>query len=244
MTARYAIYYVPPRGSALADKAAAWLGRDAFAGRALARPALPGLEGLDLDALTADPRGYGFHATLKAPFELADGATESALLAFGETFAAGRAPFTAAIAPASLGRFLAFRLEAACAEMDALHGACVREFDRFRAPLSDFDLARRRKAPLSPEQDERLLAWGYPYVFEDFRFHMTLTGAIREPELAERVLAALREHFADVSGPHAFDGVAVFKQDERNAPFHVLERFDFSAQGAEVAGERPAAVDS
>ncbi|MFN3524316.1 MAG: DUF1045 domain-containing protein [Phenylobacterium sp.] len=234
MTARYAIYYAPPKDSALTAMASAWLGRDAWSGEALARPALPGLEGLDLDALTADPRGYGFHATLKAPFELAEGVAEAELLDFAGVFAARQAPFTAAVAPAALGRFLAFRLQAPAPQMDALHGACVRDFDPFRAPLSDYDLARRRKAPLTPEQDSRLISWGYPYIFEDFRFHMTLTGAIRDADVAERVLAALQTHFAPVSGDHRFDGVAVFKQADRAAPFHILERFAFTAAPAEA----------
>jgi putative phosphonate metabolism protein len=229
MTARYAIYYVPAADDALTRRAAAWLGRDVFTGEGQARPQLPGLEGLDLDALTEDPRGYGFHATLKAPFELAPEADEAALLAFAEGFAARQPSFTAALATARLKTFIALRLSETSPEMQALHGACVREFDRFRAPMSAFDLARRRKAPLTPEQDERLLAWGYPYVFEDFRFHMTLTGSVREPEVAERLFAALKAHFADLEGPHRFDSVAVFRQDDRTAPFHVLARFAFEA---------------
>jgi hypothetical protein len=113
--------------------------------------------------------------------------------------------------------------------MQALHSACVRAFDPFRAPLSAADLERRRKAPLSPEQDARLVEWGYPYVFEDFRFHMTLTGAIRDEGLRNRVLTALKSHFALESGPHRFDGVAIFKQPDRHAPFEILQRFAFRA---------------
>jgi hypothetical protein len=237
VSARYAIYYTPAAADALTRRAAAWLGRDAFGGQPLDRPHLPGLEDLDLDALTADPRGYGFHATLKAPFELAADASEDGLLAFAEGFAARRAPFEAAIAPAPLGYFLAFRLAQPSPAMDALHEACVREFDPFRAPLSDFDLARRRRAPLSAEQDAKLLAWGYPYVFDAFRFHMTLTGPLRDPAILARLEAALGAHFAGFAGLHGFDGVAVFKQDARSAPFRVLGRFDFLAQPADAAAE-------
>jgi putative phosphonate metabolism protein len=229
MTARYAVYYAPAEEHPLALRAAAWLGRDAFTGRALARPALDGLAGLDLDTLTASPRGYGFHATLKAPFDLAPERSESELLAFAEAFAARQPAFTALLAVASLGRFLALRLAVDSPQMQALHGACVRDFDSFRAPLSDFDLARRRKAPLTPEQDERLLAWGYPYLFDDFRFHMTLTDALREPDIAARLERALKVHFADLEGPHRFDSVALFKQDARSEPFRVLARFAFEA---------------
>lgn len=227
MSARYAVYYAPSPESALNRLATAWLGRDAYTGRRLRRPLLQGLVGLNLDALTHDPRGYGFHATLKAPFELAAGAREDELLAFAEDFAARRAPFQADIALASLVRFVALRLTAPSPGMDDLHRDCVVEFDRFRAPLGEFDLERRRKAGLTPEQDARLLAWGYPYVFEDFRFHMTLTGSVRDPRMCERLLAALGPYFAEVSGPHRFDSVAVFKQDNRSAPFHVLARFEF-----------------
>ncbi len=227
MTARYAIYYAPSADSALWAKASAWLGYDAFTGEQLERPALPGLDDLDLEALTADPRGYGFHATLKAPFEPAPDHSEAELLAAAEGVAAGLTPFEIPIAPDALGRFLAFRLQQVSPEMQALHAVSVRDFDAFRAPLSDAELARRRKAALTPEQDARLVEWGYPYIFEDFRFHMTLTGAIREDDVRERVLAALRDHFVRETGPHLFDGIGVFKQDDRQAPFRILERFSF-----------------
>lgn len=226
---RYAVYYVPRPESRLWALACAWLGRDAVTGEALSRPAVPELADLDLDALTASPRGYGFHATLKAPFELAESATEAGLLAFAERFAAGRAAFEAAVSPQALGAFLAFRFDRPCPQMDELAAACVREFDAFRAPLSEFDIARRREAPLTPQQDARMLEWGYPYIFDDFRFHMTLTGSIRDETLRERVLAALRDLFAEVSGPHRFDGVGVYRQADRDAPFMVVQRFDFRA---------------
>jgi putative phosphonate metabolism protein len=229
MTARYAIYYAPPADTPIWRKAAAWLGRDAYSGAAPARPVLAGLEGIDLDDLTADPRGYGFHATLKAPFELAPSASEADLLSAAEQFVVRQSPFVARVAPAALGRFLAFRLQDGEARMQALHEVCVRAFEPFRARLSDADLARRRRAPLTPEQDARLEAWGYPYVFEDFRFHMTLTGQIRDEALRERVLAALIEHFAAETGAHRFDGVAVFRQTDRAQPFDILQRFAFQA---------------
>jgi putative phosphonate metabolism protein len=229
MSPRYAIYYAPPAATPLWRKASAWLGRDAYTGETLTRPVLPGLDDLDLEALTADPRGYGFHATLKAPFELAADVSEADLLAMAEQVAAARGAFEVGIAPAALGRFLAFQLQSPSVDMKLLHAACVREFDAFRAPLSDADLARRRKAPLTPEQDARLVEWGYPYVFEDFRFHMTLTNSIREDELRARILAALQDHFAAEAGRHRFDGLAVFKQTDRAAPFDILQRFDFRA---------------
>ena len=166
---------------------------------------------------------------MKAPFALAEGADEAGLLAFAQRFASARTPFYADIAPGRMGRFLAFRLAEAIAEMDFLHHDAVRQFDAFRAPLSEFDLARRRQAPLTAEQDARLVRWGYPYVFEEFRFHMTLTGPLLDARIAERLLEVLKAYFADLTGPHCFDGVAVFKQDDRAAPFVALDRYGFGA---------------
>jgi len=230
MTARYAIYYAPAADGRLWRKASEWLGRDAVTDQALAQPTLPTLEDLDVAALTADPRHYGFHATLKAPFEMAASRSEAQLLAAAANFATGLAPFEARIAPAALGRFLAFRLQDGAAEMEALHEACVRAFEAFRAPLSRADLTRRRKAPLTPAQDAKLLQWGYPYVFDDFRFHMTLTGAIADDAVRSRVLTALQAHFADESGPHRFDAIAVFRQPQRDGPFELLQRSPFRAK--------------
>ena len=116
--------------------------------------------------------------------------------------------------------------------MQALHADCGRAFDRCRAPLSDADLARRRRSPLTPEQDARLLAWGYPYVFEDFRFHMTLTGSVREPDTAARLMEALHPYFAAQCGMHRFDSVSVFRQTDRDQPFEVLRRFACEAAPA------------
>lgn len=230
MSARYAIYYAPPADTPLWRKGSAWLGRDAVTGAGLPRPILPGLHDVDTAALTADPRHYGFHATLKAPMALAAGCAESQLLRSAEAFAAAMSPFEATVAPAELDRFLALRLQDGAARMSALHEACMRAFDPFRAPPTDLDRARRRRAPLTPRQEAQLERWGYPYVFEDFRFHMTLTSRIEDASVRARVLRALQAYFADLSGPHRFDGITVFRQPDRETPFDILERFAFTAR--------------
>lgn len=228
MSPRYAAYYAPAQDSPLSQRAAAWLGRDAWTGEAVVRPAFPELADLDLDELTADARGYGFHATLKAPFELRDGQDETALLDGARALAAGIEAFSAPIAPAWLGRFLAFRPTGDTAAIDRMHAACVIDLEPFRAPISEFDLARRRKARLTPEQDQRLRQWGYPSVFEDFRFHMTLTTAIRSDEVRDRVAAALAAYFAEDTGEHRFEALSIFRQPARGQPFTVLGCFPFS----------------
>ncbi len=229
MKPRYAVYYAPAPSDPLHMATCAWLGRDAATGEAVGRITPPGLAGLDLDALTADPRSYGFHATLKAPFELAGDTSEDALASAVADFAATRTAFTASIAPATIGDFIAFRIEGACGEMEALEAGCVRAFEPYRAPISEFDATRRRKAGLTPQQDRYLLEFGYPYVFEFFHFHMTLTGRIRYPRQRDEVLHVLKAWFEPVSGPHAFGTLTLFKQDGREAPFHHVLQAPFAA---------------
>lgn len=227
MTARYALYYVPAVGDGLYRAASAWLARDAYGGRTLERPQVAGLAGHDPEALTEDPAHYGFHATLKAPFELAEGSDEAALVSALDHYARRTHPFTANLDVSALSVFLAFRLSAPCPEMQALHEDCVREFDQFRAPLTDYDRARRTRPAMSPRQLEQLDRYGYAGIFEDFRFHMTLTGAIKDPDARAQVHTALKAHFAAHEGPHRCDGVALFRQPDRDSPFTVLHRASF-----------------
>jgi hypothetical protein len=227
MTARYAIYYAPEPGDPLELAAASWLGRDALSSAHMTRPQLPALRNIDLQELTKSPRHYGFHATLKAPFALHEDQSEAALIEAVDAFCATYPAFEAEIAPMALSVFIAFRLTSDSKAMQALHEACVREFEPFRAPLTPADIARRRKANLSVLQDERLVAFGYPYIFEDFRFHMTLTGAVHDEALRTRILEALSAHFAPVTGLHRFFGLSLFKQDDREADFYVLHQSAF-----------------
>lgn len=234
MTARYAIYYAPP-ADRLSACAAAWLGRDAWSGAPLDRPAVAGLDGLDLDAVTADPRFYGFHATLKAPFALAQGRTEAELLTAAWDLARSRSAFDGALAPAVLGRFIALRLTRGAEQMQALHEACLRAFEPFRAPPADGEVARRRRSGLTPAQDALLMDWGYPYVLDEFRFHMTLTGSVADAAERARLLSALEAHFAAEMGDHSFDGICVFRQPARDEPFTILARFAFEAAPAPIS---------
>jgi putative phosphonate metabolism protein len=228
MAARYAIYYAPDSESALWQRASLWLGRDAASGASCAQPQIEALDAAEFATLTADPRHYGFHATLKAPFVLADGYSESDLVAAAAAFADSHSGFEAMIAPQALGVFLAFRLSVTSPHMQALHEDAVRHFDHFRAPPSEAELAKRRRSPLSAEQEAHLAQWGYPYVFDHFRFHMTLTGRIMDDALRQNILNAATDYFAADIGVHRFDAIALFHQPDRQSPFTILGRFPFT----------------
>jgi hypothetical protein len=130
-----------------------------------------------LPDVTETPRRYGFHATIKPPFALADGTGADALADTLADLAHSLPPARAdGLRLSRIGRFLALTPEGDSAKIDALAAAFVRDLDRFRAPATDADLARRRAAGLTPAQESHLLRWGYPYVMDEFRFHMTLSG--------------------------------------------------------------------
>lgn len=224
MTApRYALYFVPAPDSALYRFGSAVLGYDGYTGETLPHLAVPGLSEPEIHALTDEPRVYGFHATLKAPFRLAPGQGENELFAALDAFVAARREWPM-IEPAVklLGSFIAIVPGVACEPLDRLAADCVREFDRFRAPLTDADRARRLKSPLTDAQIKHLDAWGYPYVFEEFRFHMTLTGRVSEngSDLAAMLRAAFEQHCG--TDQIAIDRVVLARQDAPGSPFRVV----------------------
>lgn len=229
MTVRYAIYFAPPPGSALAELGANWLGRDCADGTERNQPGVDGLTSARLTEITASPRHYGFHGTLKPPFVLADGCGESDLIAAVEGFARSRSPFKAPrLKVAALSGFTALVLSAPCPDMQDLADACVREFDGFRAPAGAAELDKRRAAGLSPRQESLLQAWGYPYVMDEFRFHMTLTQRLSEAD-RKLVMAALEPLTAAVSKtPLDVDGIAIYRQPSRDLPFDMLGRYPFA----------------
>lgn len=225
MDTRYAIYFAPRRGSPLKQLADAWLGRDPDRDERVPQPVIEGLTPERLHEITASPRHYGFHATLKAPFVPAPGLEADALLGDIEAFAHARRPCHVRLAVGELGGFLALVPAAPAPELERLAADCVREFDRFRAPPSEADLARYRPEQLSDQERAHLEQWGYPYVLDLFRFHMTLTGPLEQPERG-KVKAILEHTFAPVLAQAlTVDQLALFTQTHRVAPLRVVARF-------------------
>ncbi len=229
MDTRYAVYFAPPPASPLKQFADAWLGRDPDRDQRVSQPVVDAISPERLHEITAFPRHYGFHATLAAPFVPAEGVEAAGLLGDVEAFAANRRPFRVRLKVDALDGFLALVPSAPARELDRLAADCVREFDRFRAPLTDEERARRRPERLSEKEREYLDRWGYPHVFEFFRFHMTLTGPLDEPERG-KVKAILERALAQqLAEPVRVDQLALFTQTHRVAPFRVVARFPFQA---------------
>lgn len=224
---RYALFYAPAADSDLWRFGSRILGYDAATGAAVPFYSPAGAEGWE--DLTAEPRTYGFHATLKAPIHLADGVAEADLIAAVDAFAAEtRTVVLDGLEVNNIGPFFALTPSGDIARLNAFAASVVVHFDRFRAPLADKDRARRLAAPLSERQIANLDRFGYPYVLEDFRFHMTLTGPIHA-DLRDGIRAHLEERFeAKVgSGPVLVDGLTVYRQDEPGARFRILHRAPF-----------------
>jgi putative phosphonate metabolism protein len=221
---RLAVYAAPAAGTPLHAFASAWLGRDADTGADVPQPTVPGLAPERLRAITGSPRHYGFHATLKAPFVPAPGVGAAAVADAAGALARRLRPVQVPLALGSLGGFLALVPAGPLPALDRLAAACVTELDSLRAPLDGAELARRRAAGLDPVEDAHLARWGYPYVLDRFRYHMTLTERLAEPEHAA-VRAALAPRVAPLcAAPWPLDALVVFAQADRAAPFTVVSR--------------------
>jgi putative phosphonate metabolism protein len=226
---RYAIYYVPAASDPLYRYGARALGYDGFSGNAIEFPEEITQHFADWPEVTADPRKYGFHATLKAPFALAPSRTEAELRRAFDAFAAPATP-NIPLVVSSISSFIAVIPAALSAELSALAQTCVEAFDAFRAPLTEHDRIRRRPERLSARQVAYLDRWGYPYVAEEFRFHMTLTGSLPR-ERHETIVPRLRDLFAPITAaPRPIDRIALFYQADAAARFRIIAERELAAR--------------
>jgi putative phosphonate metabolism protein len=221
---RYAIYYAPARGSELDRFGASLLGYDPWNGGDVAFPAEISAANPDWHELTSDARKYGFHATLKAPFGLREGRSEHELISACATFAAAprSIPVIKPVVNVISG-FIAVVPDQLSPSLQEFAADCVRAFEPFRAALTPEDRARRKPEKLTERQVVYLDQWGYPYVMDEFRFHMTLTERL-DSERSARVLTLLRERFATVGlKVLPIDRIALFRQNSAGSRFHIVE---------------------
>jgi len=217
---RVAVYYAPRPDDLLHRAAAAWLGRDAATGADVAQPDITGLE-----EATREPRLYGFHATLKPPMRLAQGCTWQDAVTATEALVDRVAPFDLpTLSVQDLFGFLALRETQPCALLQALADACVERLDHLRAPPSTDELARRRRSNLTERQDANLVRWGYPYVFDTWFFHITLTRRL-DPDEKRRFMPAAEACFAEaIATPRRVTDICLFVQPEPGAAFVIKQR--------------------
>jgi hypothetical protein len=221
----YAIYYVPRGGTPLAEFGAGVLGHDLERGEAQQRLALPGIPEERLAAATRRAPRYGFHATIKAPFRLAQSYSRIDVLRIAADVADRCRPaLVPALEVARLGNFIALRPQGPSAELDAMAASFVRGLDELRA-VEERDHAKWPPGKLSARQEELLQAWGYPYVLDQYRFHMTLTDGLGAGE-AGLFMDGLKAAAAPVTGkPVAIDAVSVVEESAPDAPFKAIARF-------------------
>ena len=224
MTPRYAIYFAPAPGSPWWEFGTHWLGRDECLDLSLTQPALAQITPAELFAATEQPRRYGFHATLKAPFALSGGHTQDDLMTRMHALAATLKPV--ALGPmqaAMLGDFVALLPVKVPDELMALASTCVTGLDDLRAPLSGTDLLRRRAEHFDAREQALLAQYGYPYVLERYRLHLTLSGPVA-PSMAERILQAAASQVAELNKKAllVLDRLCLFVEPSPGQPFKRL----------------------
>lgn len=222
--ARYAVYILPPERHPLMRAGRQWLRPDR--------------------THTAEPRRYGFHATLKAPMRLAAGCHPEAFLAAVAALAQRHAAFEMPrLQVAPLGRFLALQPEGA---LEAGHPLCrlaadaVLALDPWRAPPTLAEVARRRPEALSERQRALLDRHGYPYVLDEWRFHMTLSDAVA-PDTLEALSREACAHFESaLSQPLRCEDLAVCVQASPDEAFVLWQRVSVRAAAWGPADPCPA----
>ena len=217
---RYAVYFLPDGG--FYRVGADWLGWCNRQGTERSHPELAGLS-RPIAQITDTPRKYGFHATIKPPFKLAKGQSSHDLAArFRELCQATSRVEIPVLEIRRLGGFVAAVPASHNPALQELAATMVKGLDPFRAPASESELAKRRSANLTRRQEEMLVAWGYPYVMDEFRFHLTLTGGLGAD--AGGISDRLSTLFTPVMPtPFRIDSLCMVGEDAAGR-FHVLNR--------------------
>ncbi|OXT02094.1 hypothetical protein B7H23_03980 [Notoacmeibacter marinus] len=231
---RYAIYFTPPRNHPLTLAASDWLGRDAFSHDADTEwmPHERGVLSVDeWRSLTQEPRRYGFHGTIVAPFRLSEQQREDALFDAFDAFCASHSGFAVTLEVAALGNFLALLPVNSLSALSRLARQAVETFDDFRAPLTEVERARRKPEALTDNQRAMLDRHGYPYTMDEFRFHMTLTDRIDDTGLRNEVRALLEERLGNsIAEPVLFEDLAIFMQPAPDQPFQVVRQMKLGSE--------------
>ena len=237
--ARYAIYWTPAPGDPLLAAGQEWLGRDARSNTEVGHSP-QGLSAAVWRRLVARPSGYGFHATLRAPIRLADGVGEHDLVRTVSQLASRLSAVSLArLGVGWLGDFLALRpIESdhgasANVALRDLADAVMQGVDPLRAPPTPAELARHDDGSLTARRRALLHRWGYLHVAEQYRFHLTLTGALGGKTVeSQRFLQSLLErHFKRaLEAPRCLDALTIFVQPAPDDRFVVLERLPLSNQ--------------
>ena len=227
---RYAIYFAPADDSALGIFGASILRRKAHSADTWLNPDLPfNFDNTDLWLQCINkPARYGFHATLKAPFELSTTHRAEQLLDDVEKFCKQqqRMPLHN-LAPRRTRRFDALAFDQQPEAVHRFANQCVEHFEPYRGALTEADLTRRHQDPLTREQQHYLDQFGYPYVFNQFNFHMTLSGTM--PDEDNGYLQWLSTIYPMmVKETPVLDRLSVFHQPDRNTPFVRIAEFPFS----------------
>jgi Protein of unknown function (DUF1045) len=220
---RCAIYFTPPPFNDWWQAGSHWLGRCTISGASYAPLDLPEMAPSVFQACTADPRRYGWHGTLKAPFTLSPENTTADLVSRMHELASRLPAFTMPpLRVSTLGDFLALRPDGDTTQVDATAAACVKNLHDLAMPLSPTELERRRKAKLSMAQDRLLVQWGYPWVFEHFQFHLSLSGPLQHitAEQRQALVNAAQVRFHALE-PCRFEHLALFIEPEKGADFQL-----------------------
>ncbi|WP_266167983.1 DUF1045 domain-containing protein [Dyella subtropica] len=216
---RYAIYYCPAEDSELGRFGDSWLTG--------AAEAVPAISPRRMDELLSDVRRYGWHATMRAPFALSAGVVYADLRAAVFNIASTMNAFALPLQLDRLAGFLALRPHSDSAAVDALAAACLHALESLCAPLPDGALQRRAKG-LDAAELTLLHRYGYPYVLDRYRFHMTLSAPATAAE--ERSMRDWLAPLVAKLGPAKMDALAICQEAAPGAPFTVVERISLRTE--------------
>ena len=225
---RYAIYYAPIENPELDLFGKCWLGWDPYKGEETTKSDLSKLTSFKkFSSLVLTPKQYGFHGTIKAPFRLKNEYTYNDLENKVREISKQIQSFHLdKLVIKKLGNFIALT-PSKNLKVNDVSNKFVEGLDFLRDDLSEDEIKKRNPHKLSFNQKKKLFKWGYPYVFNEFKFHLTLTGKLRIEEI-DNVYKYLQTILKSVNLRKIhFKSICIFgqKTDEK---FYFIKKINFT----------------
>jgi hypothetical protein len=221
---RYAIYFCPASDTALGRLGHDWLAASPHA------PELPGISTERRNALLVKARRYGWHATIRAPFTPAVDVAYDDVRRAVVSVAHACASFELPLHIHRLAGFLALRPCVDGAAPKQLATTCLKALLPLCAPLSK-EMLDRRSVGLDADEVRLLQGYGYPYVLDRYRFHLTLSAPAIESE--ENVMREWLEPRVAELPPTRVDALSICREATPGGAFELVERIPLRAPGME-----------
>lgn len=227
-TDRYIISFAPKSTSMFWKLGALWFGYDASRNAYTKNTLVPGMPKEHHDAAVTTARRSGFNIILTGPFQLTAGMPEELLKTTISLYCQSLSTLqTGPLSIIETAHKLSISAQEISPQVQKLADDIVLEFNAFRLPANPLPEDSPIRAALTPGQLKNLIEWGQPYIFEELKFQIPLTGRLPE-KMSGPLKSFLEGRFIEcLKTGFEIDNLSLFRLSGTKDPAELVDQFNF-----------------